>query len=81
MRLNDKVEVKAFEEAVKQCRGDVWLKNREGQFNLKSFMSRYVAIGKLIEERGGELELFCDVKEDEANFFSFFQENPKVLKI
>lgn len=81
MRLNNRVEVTAFEEAVRKCQGNVWLASREGRFNLKSFMSRYVAIGKLIAERGSELELFCDEKVDEANFFSFFQENPNVLSL
>ena len=79
MHLNSKIEVQAFEKAVRNCIGDVWLESQEGKFNLKSFMSRYVAIGKLISEHGNELELFCENKADESNFFAFFEENPEVL--
>ena len=49
------------------------------RFNLKSFISRYVALALLIQNCNNDLELFCDNKSDEANFFEFFRDNPGVL--
>ena len=67
MRLRSEADVQEFLDAVSQCGGDVYLKSPEGDiFNLKSSMSRYIAIGRLIEEQGDTLELFADRKEDQA---------------
>ena len=53
MRLRSEADVQQFLEAVEKCGGDVYLKSPEGDiFNLKSSMSRYIAIGRLIEEQG-----------------------------
>ena len=63
MRLRSEADVQQFLDAVNQCGGDVYLKSPEGDiFNLKSSMSRYIAIGRLIEEQGDTLELFADRK-------------------
>ena len=43
-------------------------------FNLKSSMSQYIAVGRLIEESGDSLELFADSKEDEARLLKFLYE-------
>ena len=60
MRLRSEADVQEFLDAVSQCGGDVYLKSPEGDiFNLKSSMSRYIAIGRLIEEQGDTLELFA----------------------
>ena len=67
MRLRSEADIEQFLDAVNQCGGDVYLKSPEGDiFNLKSSMSRYIAIGRLIEEQGDTLELFADRKEDQA---------------
>ena len=67
MRLRSEADVQEFLDAVNQCGGEVYLKSPEGDiFNLKSSMSRYIAIGRLIEEQGDSLELFADRKEDQA---------------
>ena len=64
MRLRSEADVQEFLDAVNQCGGEVYLKSPEGDiFNLKSSMSRYIAIGRLIEEQGDSLELFADRKE------------------
>ena len=64
MRLRSEADVQQFLDAVNQCGGDVYLKSPEGDiFNLKSSMSRYIAIGRLIEEQGDTLELFADGRE------------------
>ena len=75
MRLRSEADVQEFLDAVSQCGGDVYLKSPEGDiFNLKSSMSRYIAIGRLIEESGDSLELFADSKEDEARLIRFLCE-------
>ena len=67
MRLRSEADVQEFLDAVNQCGGEVYLKSPEGDiFNLKSSMSRYIAIGRLIEEQGDSLELFADRQEDRA---------------
>ena len=67
MRLRSEADVQKFLEAVNACQGDVYLKSPQGDvFNLKSAMSQYVAVGRLIEEQGSSLELFADRQEDQA---------------
>lgn len=49
------------------------------KYNLKSLYCHYLDIDKLFEDEGNELELFCQYKEDELNFFRFFEEYPDAL--
>lgn len=80
MKLKNTDEIDAFQAAVDQTKGDVWLVSPYGdRYNLKSALSRYVAVGKLLSLHGDALELFCDKREDEAVFYKFFAENPQVL--
>lgn len=80
MKLTNVDLVHKFLLAMSQCKGEVWLESQQGdKFNLKSPLSQYVAIGKLISEHGNELELFCSNHDDEKNFFEFFEKNPEVL--
>lgn len=75
MRLTNVKDVKKFIDVVNSCQDTVYLKSQEGDvFNLKSSMSQYVAIGRLIEESGDSLELFADSKEDEARLIKFLCE-------
>lgn len=65
MKLRSEADVQEFLDVVKSCEGDVYLKSPEGDiFNLKSSLSRYVAVGRLLEEAGDSLELFADRRED-----------------
>ena len=43
-------------------------------FNLKSSLSQYIAIGRLIEESGDTLELFADSREDEARLLQMLNQ-------
>lgn len=80
MKLTNITEVDNFLKAVNECDGDVWLESVDGdKINLKSKLSQYVAISALISCEAENLELFCAHLEDEAKFFKFFNENPKVL--
>ena len=75
MRLTNVKEVQKFIQVVNECERDVYHKSLEGDvFNLKSSMSQYIAIGRLIEESGDSLELFADSKEDEARLIRFLCE-------
>ena len=75
MRLTNMKDVKKFIEAVNACERDVYLKSLEGDvFNLKSSLSQYIAIGRLIEESGDTLELFADSREDEARLLQMLNQ-------
>ena len=59
MRLRSEADVQEFLKVVESCEGGVYLQSPEGDiFNLKSSLSRYIAVGQLIEEQGDDLELF-----------------------
>lgn len=75
MKLKNIKEVEAFRNAVKACTGDVYLKSVDGDvFNLKSALSEYIALGRLLSEQGDSLELFATKREDEARLLSFVEE-------
>ena len=72
MKLKNIKEVEAFRNAVKACTGDVYLKSVDGDvFNLKSALSEYIALGRLLSEQGDSLELFASNREDEARLLRF----------
>lgn len=76
MLLKNVHDVDAFMNAVNRCRDDVLLMSQDGkeQFNLKSALSRYMAIGELCKEHGDEWEIFCMNKADETYMIEFFRE-------
>ncbi len=75
MRLTNVKDVKKFIEVIDQCEHDVYLKSQEGDvFNLKSSLSQYIAIGRLVDENGDSLELFASSREDEARLIQFLFE-------
>ena len=80
MKLSNEIEINALLKAVEQANGAVYLRSVEGDcYNLKSPLSRYVAIGELVSDYGNELELFCDAKADEYLFLKFFNDFPNAL--
>ena len=74
MILKNVKDIKALVAAVKKCKGDVILRSVDGkeEFNLKSTLSQYIAIGKLCEEHGDDYEVFCMNREDENYMLEFF---------
>ena len=71
MRLRCEADVRKFLDTVQSCEGGVYLQSPEGDiFNLKSSLSRYIAVGQLIEEQGDDLELFADRREDRARLMN-----------
>lgn len=80
MRLKNSKEIAAFEKAIASCSGEVWLETPNGdKLNLKSLYCKYIAIDKMLEDKGDDLELFCQYKEDERLFFDFFSNYPDAL--
>lgn len=81
MYLTKAIEVEDLMKTVEQAKDNVYLRSMQGDcYNLKSVLSRYVAIGALLGEHGDELELFCDSPVDEPLFYKFFTEHPGVLQ-
>lgn len=79
MKLTNINQVNEFLSIVNKCKGSVILKSLEGdQFNLKSALTQYVAMGQLLGEHGDELELFCSDRADEAMFMEFLIKNPEI---
>lgn len=77
MQLRNLGEVNDFIATVNRCRGEVWLKDKMGsRINLKSALSRYIAIGALLSDQGNDLELFCQLPEDEPKFYLLFSDHP-----
>lgn len=75
MKLTNVKDVQKFIEVVNACENDVYLKSVEGDvFNLKSSLSQYIAIGRLIEDAGESLELFAQTREDEARLLNMLYE-------
>lgn len=73
--LRDITDIEEFMKAVDRCSKDVMLygtgDNYRCEFNLKSALSKYIAIGRLCEEQGDSYEVFCS-PEDEQYLMKFF---------
>ena len=75
MKLKNNKEVEASRKVIHECEGDVYLKSPEGDvLNLKSSLSEYIALGRLLGEAGDSLELFASRREDEARLIAFLNE-------
>lgn len=76
MLLKNASNIEALIAAVAKCKGDVILRSVDGkeEFNLKSTLSQYIAIGKLVEDHGDRYEVFCMNREDETYMLQFFHE-------
>ena len=76
MLLKNAKDIDNLIEAVDKCRDDVLLRSVDGreEFNLKSVLSRYVAIGELCKDHGDSYEVFCMNKADEVYMLNFFHD-------
>lgn len=80
MKFTNPVDIEEFFSVVNKCKGDVRLESVYGDvYNLKSKLMTYIATTALMNDSREDLELFCDLREDEALFFKFFREHPQVL--
>lgn len=82
MRLKSIEDVEEFMEVIKECKGPIYLtdwnvdKNGEYnlQLNLKSSLSLYFGVSKLLEEHGDWFEIHASNKEDETRIMNFMME-------
>ena len=76
MLLKNLKDINMFINSLDKCEGTVILRSVDGseEFNLKSKLSQYIAIGRLCEEHGDEYEVFCSNKADESYMIGFFTE-------
>lgn len=76
MLLKNAKEIDILIDAVNRCRGDVLLRSIDGkeEFNLKSVLSRYIAIGELCRDHGDRYEIFCMERSDEGYMMNFFRD-------
>ena len=76
MLLKNARDVESLIDAVNKCQGEVILRSMDGseEFNLKSQLSRYIAIGRLCEDHGDEYEVFCMDRNDTGYMYQFFHE-------
>ena len=80
MKLNNVKDIDLFVNTVNACEKSVWLTNHDdATYDLKSVLSMYLAIAKLIGGEGDRFELFCDSREDEARFIDLFCMNPQMI--
>ena len=79
MLLKNAHDIDSLLTAISKCRGDVILRNinQYEEFNLKSTLSRYIAIGELCKQEGDQWEVFCMDKADEGYMIQFFMELDK----
>ena len=78
MKLKSMRDVKHFQHAIDECNGNVWLMTDTEHYNVKSALSQYVAIGKLLSG-DSELELFTESKDDEKYFLKMFAAYPEMV--
>jgi len=72
MKLKNMTDADAFRQVIHACVGDVFLKSAEGDvYNLKSSMSEYLALGRLLGEQGDSLELFASERVDELRLTEY----------
>ena len=69
-------DLEAFRQAVRDCKGDVYLvkSDKSEQFNLKSTLSEYLGLARLADAHGDEYEVFCQFAADEGNLLKYFFE-------
>jgi hypothetical protein len=79
MKFTNVTEIHDFMSTAESCEGKVWLESPNGdRFILNSVFSRYIAMAALLNDKAEELELFCQLPEDKAKFFKFFDNHPEV---
>ena len=78
MYLKTMKDVETFKNTVDQCEGEVWLQSSTDYYNMKSALSQYVGLARLLD-RENNLELFARVKADETKLIKMFADNPGIV--
>ena len=82
MRLKSIEDVEEFMEVIKGCKGPIyltdWRVDRNGEYNLqlnlKSSLSLYFGVSKLLAEHGDWFEIHTSNQEDESKIMKFMME-------
>lgn len=75
LKLGGMKRINYFLALVNDCEGGVWLESQYGdRYNLKSQLSQFIAYSALLNEHGDELELVCQLPQDEERFRKFLEE-------
>ena len=71
--LNNKNDIENLFNAVKNCQDKVVLRSADGseEYNLKSVLSFYIAVGELCKDHGDEYEFYCYDHRDERFIMDF----------
>lgn len=74
MLLKNVHDVEKLLEVISHCRGDVILRSTDGreEINMKSKLSQYIAIERLLSDHGDQYEFFCMNKADEGYMLAYF---------
>ena len=74
--LKNDNDIELLTSAVNKCSGSVVIRSMDGreEFNLKSTLSREVAIKKLSQNNGDEYEMFCLDRDDLGHMLNFFSQ-------
>ena len=74
--LKNENDVNLLNEAVDKCSCDVVVRSMDGreEFNLKSQLSRMVAIKKMSQDNGDEYEMFCMDRSDLGYMLNFYSQ-------
>lgn len=74
MKLRNIKDLNAFMSALDRCQSSVWLESIQGdKLDLKSPFTRYISIGRLLEDYNENLMLYTSTREDEAILLEFFK--------
>lgn len=72
MRVRNMKEVEALKDAISRCSKSVWLESSQGdKYDMKSALSQYIGIAKLLQDEDEELELFASAREDQVVLMDF----------
>ena len=74
MLLKNVHDIDKLLDVIAHCRDDVILRSTDGreEFNMKSRLSQYIAIERLLRDHGDQYEFFCMNKADEGYMLKFF---------
>ena len=73
MKIRNTRELHELLEAVDSCERSVWLESVSGErYDLKDELDRFRGIGRLLDDKGEELELFTSSREDETRMIRYF---------
>ncbi len=76
MKIVNEQQLQCFLDAIDACEGSVWLETLAGEhYDLKDSLDRFRGIGRLLNDKNEELELYTASREDETHMIHYFCQN------